>query len=57
MYINLHPPLSLFNVAYLFLLSFPLKILVSFVFIALVPIWQLVCFFPVCDLVSFVLNW
>ena len=41
MYINLHPPLSLFNVAYLFLLSFPLKILVSFVFIASFPTWHL----------------
>ena len=40
MYINiLH--LLLFNFAYLFFLSFPLNIFVSFVFIALFPTWHL----------------
>jgi len=40
MYINLlYLPLS--NFAYLFFLSFPLKIFVRFVFIALFPTWQL----------------
>ena len=40
LYINLHP-LHLFNFAYLFFLSFPLNIFVSFVFIALFPTWHL----------------
>ena len=39
MYINPHLPL--FNFAYLFFLSFPLNIFVSFVFIALFPTWHL----------------
>ena len=39
MYINLHLPL--FNFAYLFFLSFPLNIFVSFIFSALFPSWHL----------------
>ena len=39
MYINLHLPL--FNFAYLFFLSFPFNIFVSFIFIALFPSWHL----------------
>ena len=48
MYINLHLPL--FNFAYLFLLSFPLNIFVSFVFIVVFSTWHLplVLFFSLC---------
>ena len=56
MYINLHLPL--FNFAYLFFLSFPLNIFVSFVFIALFPTWHLalVWFSSLCLLVLFLTD-
>ena len=57
MYINLLY-LPLFNFAYLlflFFLSFPLNIFVSFTFIALFPSLHLALVFSVCALVNFVL--
>ena len=58
MYINLHLPL--FNFVYLvflFFLSFPLNVFVSFIFIVIFPNWHLalVLFSSLCFLISFVL--
>jgi len=59
MYVNLHLPL--FNFAYLFflfLLSFPLNLFVSFIFIALFPNWHLalVLFSSLCFISSVLVD-